>query len=103
MNLETHKDLRPENKEIHRAKKQKQEYKHIGSIKIIKGLTLYACNMETQEINKVVIEKKASIGLDGKEVRQQKAQHDPKCVYIQAINIKNARRKLEKFLEKHKK
>lgn len=61
--------------------------KHIQSIKQIKGLTLFEFNQRTGEL------KPATIETDAWNRKKVIAQKD--CFYLQALNEKNARRKLE--------
>lgn len=41
------------------------------------------------------------IGFDGKPVRNARAEYDPKSIYIQALNMKNAERKVIKLLKEN--
>lgn len=80
----------------------KLEYKKVGSIILKPGMTLYSFNFDTCIIEPVKIERKEKmIGFDGKPVKNARAEYDPKALYIQALNIKNAERKVMKFLIKH--
>ena len=81
----------------------RQEYKKVGSIVLKPGMTLYAFNFETKELKPVEIDRKETmIGFDGKPVKNARAIYDPKALYIQALNMKNAEKKVMKFLIKHK-
>lgn len=76
--------------------KKKQEFKYIGSQRRIKGLTLFSYNTVTKELKPASIKSDVSIGLDGSVVYSNKAQIEKDCVYFQALNIKNARKKIQK-------
>ncbi len=79
---------------------QKQEYKLVGSMVIPRGMKLFSFNPDSREFKEVhrtpidtasftdVIQHKTDIA-----VKKTKAIHDPKAVYIIAINKKNAMRK----------
>lgn len=86
--------------EAHEEVNQKQEFKFIGSVNLQKGMTLFEFNPETLLLQEVKIEKKVSIGLKGQEVRTNKANYNPKCIYLQALNLKNAKRKVLKHIER---
>ena len=60
--------------------------KHLSSIKLIKGLTLFEYNQATDELKPATVE----IIAGRKRVIASKD-----CYYLQALNEKNARRKLE--------
>ena len=80
----------------------KQEYKKVGTIILKRGMTLYSFNFETCMVEPVKIERKETmISFDGKPVKNARAIYDPKALYIQALNMKNAKRKVIKFLIKH--
>lgn len=80
--------------------KKEVKYKKVGSLRVIKGLTIFTYNPITGDIKKLEVKKKALIGFDKKVVEQAKATHDPNVVYIQALNLKNAKRKATKMLTK---
>lgn len=80
----------------------KLEYKKVGSIILKPGMTLYAFSFETGILEPVKIDRKETmIGFDGKPVKNARAEYNPKALYIQALNTKNAERKLMKFLIKN--
>ena len=78
---------------------QKQEYKFIGSIKIMPGMRLYILNTETLEAEEVKIITEVAIDLDSKLVKKKKATY-MKGLYVTAINKKNAERKFLKMINK---
>lgn len=78
---------------------QKQEYKLVGSIRRRPGLTLFEFDFETMNIYIKKIQCEVSIGLDGKEVRKQKAVHNPNGILIWALNLKNAEKKVLKIFK----
>lgn len=75
-----------------------QHYKFVGSIKLIKGLKLWQLNVKTLELSEVEITKKAAIRFDKKEVSAKKAQFNPDCIYVQALNRANAEKKIIKLV-----
>lgn len=65
-------------------------------------MTLYSFNFDTCKIEPVKIERnETAIGFDGQPVKNARAEYDPKALYIQALNMKNAERKVMKFLIKN--
>lgn len=79
------------------AKKQK-EYKLIGTQRKVAGHTLFEFNKKTKEI------KPADIGREcifdaktGKPIYKTKTDIHENCFYVQALNIKNAEKKLRKL------
>ncbi|MFK5855239.1 MAG: hypothetical protein QM503_03845 [Bacteroidota bacterium] len=85
--------------EVHAPVKQKQEYKRVGSIMLKKGLKLYQYNFVKEELKLVEINKFIKLDTTGKVVKQNKAQHDDNCIYVQALNDKNAARKIIKLMD----
>jgi len=85
---------------------QKQEYKLIGSMRIPRGMKLFAFNIDTQEMKEVVrtpidtanytdaAQHKKDIG-----DKKTKTMHDARSFYIIAINKKNAYRKFRLMVE----
>jgi len=89
--------------EVTRKAEQKQEYKFHGSIKLYKGCKLYSFNTETLMLEEVKIERKAALSIrDKKPVKQNRVNFNPKCLYLQAINIENAKRKVLKLIEEER-
>ena len=76
--------------------KQKQEFKYVGSIRRIKGLFLWSYNPNSKELKKVHIDRSVNIGLDRKAKIKSTATYDPKLFYCQALNEKNAWKKVKK-------
>lgn len=88
----------PTKPEVEIQAEKKQEYKFIGSIVLNKGMKLYSLNTETFEIKEVEIKRDKLVDISKKDVTKSTAQHDPRLVYIKAINFKNAKKKAEKML-----
>jgi hypothetical protein len=73
---------------------QKMAERLLGSMKVIKGLTLYEMDMITGQIRKAkFVDRVMNIG--SMSVKN-KIQFRAKSMYVQAINVKNAKRKFEK-------
>jgi len=88
---------------VTRKAEQKQEYKFHGSVKLHKGCKLYSFNTETLMLEEVKIERKVALSVtDKKPVKQSRVNFNPKCLYLQAINIENAKRKVLKLIEKER-
>ena len=71
----------------------KQEFKYIGKIVLRKGCRLYGWNYVTDTLAEVILTKDLKITKFGKAEVKQKATHAADTLYIQAINLANARRK----------
>ena len=66
-------------------------------------MTLYEFDFKTCELKPVEIDRKETmVGFDGKPVKSASAKYNPKALYIQALNMKNAEKKVMKFLIEHK-
>jgi len=83
---------------IHAESKQKQEYRFIGKCKVRSGLKLWAYNPDENTMTEVSIDRNTVVDFTtGLPQSNDKAQYNPKLNYFQAINEKNAWKKLEKL------
>lgn len=82
-----------EEKEI--VKPIKKQVKFLGSIRKIKGLTLFEFNVKTKSLEAAKYEDEPYIDLTG---GKSKIRHNVKlnqdCIYFQALNINVAKRKI---------
>lgn len=69
------------------------EFHFIGSVKKTKGHTLFSYNNKTGEWKQAPLRREAQVGLDGKTVYRTIVAREPDCIYIQALNMKNAIKK----------
>lgn len=79
--------------------RQKQEQRYLGSLLRLPGMRLYEFNYKTGECREVGTETKLELDVtSGQPVtrRSAKVQWNPDCVYLQALNHRNAIRKLVK-------
>lgn len=84
--------------EIHQEAEKKQEYKLVGSLRMKTGCKLFSYCTETDSgVREVNVQKNNTVSYIGGEVENSKAQFNPDLVYFQAINEKNALRKLDKY------
>ena len=90
--------LKADKVEQHQEQNQKQEYKFIGTIVLKTGRKLFAYDSEKNEMNEVKIIGGNTIDFTtGEPTENKKANHNPKFIYFQTINKKNAWRKLAQF------
>ena len=78
-----------------------QEYKHIGSIKYRPGSTLWQFNTETGELKPAKVTVKEQLVWMSKGNCTKKTRsviYENKCVYVQALNRKNAEKKILRFI-----
>jgi hypothetical protein len=79
------------------AKKQK-EYKLVGSQRKVSGHTLFEFNKSTKEIKPADVKRECIMDFKtGKPVYRTKTDMHENCFYIQALNVKNAIKKLKKL------
>lgn len=79
------------------AKKQK-EYKLIGKQRKVAGHTLFEFNRKTKEIKPADIRRECIIDAGtGNPIYKTKTDVHEGCFYLQALNIKNAEKKLRKL------
>lgn len=72
----------------------KREYKKVGSMILKRGMTLFAFDFETGVLEPVKIDRRKSIvDFYGRSVKNARAEYNPKALYVQALNRKNAEKK----------
>lgn len=102
MNSEIFKpSLFPDKDKIELVKQVQQEYKHIGSIKHRPGSTLWQFNTETGELKPAKVTVKAQLVWTSKGGCAKKTRsviYEDKCVYMWALNRKNAEKKILKVI-----
>lgn len=81
--------------ELHQ--KKQHEYRLVGKQRVVKGHTLFEFDRQTKEIRPAQIKRTAIIKTDGKPVYNTRADIKQGCFYIQALNAKNAAKKLRKL------
>lgn len=89
--------LLPDKDKIKFVKLVQQEYKHIGSIKYRPGSTLWQFNIETGELKPAKVTVKVQLLWTSKGGCTKKTRsviYEDKCIYVQALNRKNAEKKI---------
>lgn len=95
MNLIPHKQQKDsDDLRIEQVIKKKNEFHLIGSQRKIKGHTLYAFNTVTKEIKVAPVERMFFFGFNGNVTYKNKLTVEKDCIYLQALNEKNARKRL---------
>lgn len=79
---------------IEQVVKKKNEFHLIGSQRKIKGHTLYAFNTVTKEIKVAPMERRMFLGYDGAVIYKNEITVEKDCIYLQALNEKNVRKRL---------
>lgn len=77
--------------------KQKKEYHLIGRQRKVSGHTLFEFNRKTKEIRPADISRTVILGMDGNPIYKTKTYVHQDCFYLQALNVKNAKKKLVKL------
>ena len=77
--------------------KEQQEFKFINSIKKNPGHILFSFNITTKELKEAAMKKDVSIGLGLEPIYKTKVVTEKNCVYVQALNKRNAFKKLRKM------
>lgn len=80
-----------------KVEKQQKEYHLIGQQRKVRGHTLFEFNRKTKEIRPADISHNVIIGMDGQPRFQERIDIHKDCFYIQALNVKNAKKKLIKL------
>lgn len=96
--------LKPEERVvIEKQLEQKKELKFIGSMKRNRGQTLFSFNVKTGELKRAVIEQRVAIDFKtGLPRYTNKVMMEAHCIYIQALNEKNACKHIKRIVEQYK-
>ena len=78
-----------------------KELKYLGSIKHQPGHTLFEINLNTGQIKEATIKREVAVGIDGKPVYKRKVQISADCYYLEALNLKNAKKRFLRTLKKY--
>ncbi len=84
--------------EIREDEEQKKTIKHLGRVRHVRGLTLFEFNRETKELIPAKFHT-ASVMISGTNDSAERTEVlrvniKKNCFYLQALNLKNAKRKL---------
>ena len=80
------------------SRKVKKEKEFKGSLKLVPGLKKYSINLKTNELSLVKYTNEETVSSDGAKKIKHKAEFDPFCVYIDAMNDEVAIRKANNYL-----
>ena len=79
------------------VQKKKNEFHWIGKVKRAKGHTLFCFNVVTKKLKVAPMKQECMLGFNGSVIYKNNVVVEKDCVYVQALNEKNARRKLIKM------
>jgi len=85
--------------EIVKPVEQKQEYKFVGNVRLVRGLKFWEFNIDTEELKEVEVVLKKVLDISKEEHSIKKAVYNSKSYYFQALNRKNAIKKVNKRIE----
>lgn len=77
--------------------KKQKEYHLIGRQRKVSGHTLFEFNRKTKEIRPADISREVIVGMDGNPRYKTKTNVHQDCFYLQALNVRNAKKKLVKL------
>lgn len=98
MNLTPHlQDKDIDELRMEQIQKKKNEFHLIGQERRIKGHTLFCFNVATKKIKVAPIKQDIMMGLDGVVIYKNSVTIEKDCIYVQALNEKNARKRLVKM------
>lgn len=104
------------NKDHIQVIKPAMEYKLFGHMSLTRGLKLYAYNFKTKETFEVKLNRERIVDFKKVEKKQQKTQkkvrdrdttthirvdYDPDCMYVEALNLEVAKKKIVKRIMKY--
>lgn len=86
-----------EKERIEMQQKKKQEFRFVGSTKRVRGHTLFSYNTETLELKKADMVYSDSVDMRGIPLHNARVVIEKNCIYLQALNIKNAIKHLKRM------
>ena len=78
-----------------------KELKYIGSLAHQSGHTLFEIDMNTGSVKEAVIKREVFVDMDGKPVFKSNVNINKECYYLEALNVKNAKKKFLKMINKN--
>lgn len=98
MNLTPHRNEKDMDQlRTEQVQKKKNEFHLVGEERRIKGHTLFCFNEVTKKIKVAPMNQEIEMGMDGSVIYKNNVTVEKDCVYVQALNEKNARKKLIKM------
>ena len=79
------------------VQKKRNEFHLVGEERRIKGHTLFCFNEVTRKIKIAPMKQDIVLGLDGTAIYKNSVTVEKDCIYVQALNEKNAKKKLIKM------
>lgn len=79
------------------VQKKKNEFHLVGEERRIKGHTLFCFNEVTKKLKVAPMNQECMLGFDGSVIYKNNVTVEKDCVYVQALNEKNAIKKLRKM------
>lgn len=86
-------------KEHNKQQEERQaptEYHYVGSEKKVRGHIVFSFNQKTGEWKQAEVRRDVEVDIDGKPVFKTIVAKEPDCIYVQALNLANAKKKLNK-------
>ena len=77
-------------------RKAPAEFHFVGAENRVRGHILFSYNTKTGEWKQAPLRREAQVGIDGKPVFKTIVAKEPDCIYIQALNLKNAMKRLSR-------
>lgn len=75
-------------------RKAPAEFHFVGAENRVRGHILFSYNTKTGEWKQASLRREARVGIDGKPVFKTIVAKEPDCVYVQALNLANAKKRL---------
>ena len=75
---------------------------HLGAKKLKKGLKIWELNLAKLEVYEAKIEETEVVMFGGKAVPKRKLVMQKNCIYVDALNLENAKRKFKAQLKKRR-
>lgn len=73
-----------------------REQRFVGSERRVRGHILFEYNTQTGEITQAGLKREVELDTEGNPVYKTKVYRKPGCLYIQALNAKNALKKVRR-------
>lgn len=83
--------------QVELLERKEQDYKLIGSMRVVPGHTLWSYNTVTGEIKAATVESKVGVGMDGRPFYTYRTTVEKDCFYDYALNVKNFVKRLKRY------
>ena len=80
-------------------RKAPTEFHFVGAENRVRGHILFSFNTKTGEWKQAPLRREVQVGIDGKPVFKTIVAKEPDCIYIQVLNLANAKKRFARITQ----